>query len=81
MRPILATGILAVAAGGTMVAQTDVLYISRAREGQVWFEKNEDRFALMAAEKEIVFEKEGGRWRGRGKELDDGYRTGVLEPC
>jgi hypothetical protein len=65
MRSILAASILAVAAGGTMIVQTDVLYISGAREGQVWFEKNQDRFALVGAEKEIMFEKEGGRWRVR----------------
>jgi len=49
-----------------MVAQTDVLCISRAREGQVWFEKNKDSFALMAAEKRVVLEKgEDGKWRAR----------------
>ena len=66
MRPVLAAGALALAAGGTVVAQTDVLCISRAREGQVWFEKNKGSLALMAAEKRVVLEKgEDGRWRAR----------------
>jgi len=69
-----------------MVAQTHVLCISRAREGQVWFEKNKDSFALMAAGKRVVLEKgEDGKWRarinpGEGKRslIDDGYRTDML---
>ena len=32
----------------------------------MWFEKNKDSFALMAAEKRVVLEKgEDGRWRAR----------------
>lgn len=65
VRPVLFTGLLAIVAGMSVVAESDVLSLSKTRDGVAWFEKNKDQLAVMAAKKKITLKREDRKWRAR----------------
>ena len=62
MRPVLLAGILAVGAGMTVIAESDVLAMSNTPKGVVWFEKNKDRLTFTKVDRKMILEKENGKW-------------------
>ncbi|CAN9165621.1 unnamed protein product [Alternaria alternata] len=65
MRPVLLAGILAVGAGMTVIAESDVLAMSNTPKGVAWFEKNKDRLTFTKLSRKMILEKENGKWGAR----------------
>jgi hypothetical protein len=63
--PVLFTGLLAIVAGMSVITKSDVLSLSKTRDGVAWFETNKDQLAVMAAKKKITVKREEGKWRAR----------------
>jgi hypothetical protein len=65
IRAVLSAAILATAAGITVIAQDDVLSLSKTAKGVAWFERNKECMTATGATKKIIVEKEDGKWRAR----------------
>jgi len=65
MRPVLLAGILAVGAGMTVIAESDVLAMLNTPKGVAWFGKNKDRLTFTKVNRKMILEKENGKWGAR----------------